>query len=270
MKMYYSNMDSKFKWPYEDKLGILQSYYGISIISNISFCDSYFLDSGAFSAWSKSKIIDLSMYCDFIYKNIDRLDVYAALDVIGNEEVTKNNYLQMIERDLRPLPCFHITDSVELLELYLDYSDYIALGGIAKKSKKVRLKWLDKIFSSYPQIRFHGFGIQDRDILSRYPWFSVDSSSWHIMARFGGICTPYGDYKIGNGVNYKEINWKSNPFDLKEVENWVESLGISFKESCESSIRGCYCRQLINLLFYELNDWDKQGKKFISCKGFFN
>ena len=50
-----------------------------------------FLDSGAYSAWSKGVTIDIDEYISFIKKNIKYITVYANLDVIGDPEATYRN-----------------------------------------------------------------------------------------------------------------------------------------------------------------------------------
>ncbi len=42
-----------------------------------------FLDSGAFTAWTKRVEIDIQKYIEFIKQNQDVLTVYANLDVIS-------------------------------------------------------------------------------------------------------------------------------------------------------------------------------------------
>jgi hypothetical protein len=44
--------------------------------------------------------------------------------------------------------------------------------------------------SGRPRLKVHGFGITAIPIMERYPWHSVDSSSWIQSAAFGGIITP--------------------------------------------------------------------------------
>lgn len=194
MKIYYSNIASinpkNLEFP---KIGVLISYYGLNKLQVPSFCNSLFLDSGAFSAWNKNISINVSDYIDFIFHNKDNkdnIDIYASLDDIQSYEISLKNYFNMIEVGLNPLPCFHIGEPFSVLNKYLDKTNYVALGGIAKRNTRDRVSWLDKVFDEYKGIKFHGFGIQTRNILKRYPWYSIDSSSAHIMARFGGICTP--------------------------------------------------------------------------------
>lgn len=250
MKIYYSNISGKFNWSYEEKLGVLMSYHGLSSIPTLNFCDSFFLDSGAFSAFRQNISIDIDKYCDFLNENKSLIDVYAALDVIGDPETSKSNYTYMRKRGLEPLPAVHYNSPLPTFDFYLKNTDYIALGGIALKNKKERLSWLDLVFHKYSGVKFHGFGVQDRDILKRYPWHSVDSSSWHVMARFGGICNKWGDFKISKGVNSRELKWRNEHTDLA-VKDYIESLGLDYDECCDPTSKGTDARSIANILYYE-------------------
>lgn len=267
MKIYYSNMGSikSDKFP---KIGILVSYYGLKKLPVLSYCNSLFLDSGAFSAWTQNKKIGVNDLMSFIRKNLNLIDVYCSLDNIISYEESVNNYKIMKSENLDPLPCFHYGEPFWVLEKYLEGTNYIALGGVAKKRKKERIKWLHQIFAKYKGIDFHGFGIQDREILLGYPWKSVDSSSAHVLARFGGICTPWGDYKINPEVNYKDLKWIT-PLKENKIKNWVTSLGIDYQKAKENTSEGTETRSLINIMYYEeLSKSDTKLFKLNNVEGF--
>jgi len=251
LKIYYSNI-AAIKTDLLPSIGVLVSYYGLKKLRRPDFCDSLFLDSGAFSAWNQGVEIDIDSYIEFIKEQKERADIYCVLDNILSGEESFLNYTRMLDKGLSPVPCYHYGEPSSLLKRYIEISDYVALGGIAKKGKKERIVWLDRIFSIYPfpLVKFHGFGIQDRSILLRYPWWSVDSSSAHVMARFGGICTPWGDYKINPEVNSKDLRWIS-PNAEKIIIEWVSELGFSYDEAQANSPEGTIIRSAINVIYYE-------------------
>jgi hypothetical protein len=54
--------------------------------------------------------------------------------------------------------------------------------------------WLDRIWEKHlvdgagrPKVKVHGFGLTTMALVERYPWYSVDSSSWVQVARTGGM-----------------------------------------------------------------------------------
>lgn len=248
MKIYYSNMNSiKRGLP---KIGVLISYYGLKKLTVPSFCDSLFLDSGAFSAFTQKTEIKIENYINFIHKEKKKIDIYASLDNITSYSKSLDNFSIMLKEKLSPLPCFHIGEPYWVLEKYLLKTNYIALGGIAKKNKRTRFEWLSWVFNKYPKVNFHGFGIQDRRILMRFPWHSVDSSSAHVMARFGGICSPWGDLKINLNVDQKDLKWIT-PKTKLVIQKWVEGLGVSYKQAIQNDSLGTETRALINVFYYE-------------------
>lgn len=162
-----------------------------------------FLDSGAFSAYTLGVSIDLPTYCDYIKRNMDiwRVEdgvvMASVLDGIGDPLQTYRNQLHMEALGAKPLPCFHAGEDERYLEYYVQNYEYITLGGMVGSSTKQLCIWLDRMWDKYltdgsgrPRLKVHGFGITAVPIMERYPWWSVDSSSWIQSAAFGSIVTP--------------------------------------------------------------------------------
>jgi len=159
-----------------------------------------FLDSGAFSAWTKGVEVDLPAYCRYIKDNDDILlkvdgDLWASvLDAIGNAEETLVNQKAMEKLGVKPLPCFHFGEDPKYLEYYVANYTSITIGGLVGKSDNMTRPWLDEMWERYmidgagrPKTRVHGFGLTRPDLMRRYPWFSSDSSSWVQIAAAGGV-----------------------------------------------------------------------------------
>ena len=173
---------------------------------------SLFLDSGAFSAWSKGININIPEYISFIKQHEKYIDVYAVLDDILDPEKTLKNQKIMEKAGLNPLPCFHFGEPVSYLEYYLNNYDYIALGGMVPISSKDLSVWLDELFRDFicdskgmPTCKIHGFGLTSLRLMFRYPWYSTDSTSWVMTSRMGGVMIPR--YKSGKWI-YDENSWK--------------------------------------------------------------
>ena len=174
---------------------------------------SLFLDSGAFSAWTKKVNININDYISFIKQHKRYIDVYACLDVIGSPEETYENQIKMEEQGLNPLITFHVNEDYKWLKLYLSKYDYIALGGIAKGITATKIKeHLDNCWNiicdtpnRLPKCKIHGFGLTSLRLMFRYPWYSVDSTSWVMTSRMGGVIVPR--YKSGKWI-YDEQSWK--------------------------------------------------------------
>lgn len=176
-----------------------------------------FIDSGAFSAWTKGKSIDIDEYISFINTNKDYLTICASVDNIPGEprsahvaseeevrisaEKTWDNFIYMRNKmeDVDKLLCtFHCGEPWECLERMLEYKDeagpinYIAFGGMVGKNESVIKSFLEKAFqivkkSSNPEVKIHAFGMTRLNYLNEYSFTSADSTSWLQTANFGNI-----------------------------------------------------------------------------------
>lgn len=157
-----------------------------------------FMDSGAFSAFTKGVTIDIHEYMNFVRRNYDVIDHVAILDAIGDAVKTWQNQKYMESNGIRPLPCFHFGEDESYLTRYIDNYEYICLGGVAMAGSGAKLiAWLDHLWSKFltnkdgtARIKVHGFAITSRGIMKRYPWHSVDSSTWAQASIFGAIEHP--------------------------------------------------------------------------------
>lgn len=162
-----------------------------------------FLDSGAFSAKSLGVDIDINEYCAYINRNRDILRyedgiaMASVLDGIGDPLKTWQNQLYMEQQGATPLPCFHFGEDERYLEWYIQRYPYITLGGMVRTSAEDVMQWLDRMWSpkylldgsGRPRLKVHAFGVTTVSLMERYPWHSVDSSSWIQAASFGSIYT---------------------------------------------------------------------------------
>jgi len=184
---------------------------------------SLFLDSGAFSAWSKNIEINLQDYIDYIKKVEHIVEVYATLDVIGNPEKTYENQLEMERQGLNPIITLHKGEDMKWLKLYLDRYDYIALGGIAGGVTAVDIEThLNKCWEIIcdtpdrkPRCKVHGFGLTSLRLITRYPWYSVDSTSWVMTSRFGSVYVP----RMKNG-KYVYVPFTEDGKYIPNLSSW--------------------------------------------------
>lgn len=150
------------------------------------------LDSGAFGAWRSGHPRSLERYIEVVRALAPIVDAYASLDVIGDWRATLANHEHMLAEGLDPVPTYHFGEPDEALDAILALQPkYIGFGGLVGRSKKVRREWLDPVWSrlvrtsNWP-IRVHGWGVTDMELVPRYPWYSVDSSSAMSAGRGGG------------------------------------------------------------------------------------
>ncbi len=182
-------------------LNRLESYHYIhkqSFVDRIrANGEKVFLDSGAFSAFTLGKQIDLPAYVEYCKANADIIENASVLDGIGDPLQTYKNQKQMEKLGVRPLPCFHYGEDERYLEYYMANYEYITIGGMVPISTPQLFLWLDRIWGKYltdgagrPRIKVHGFGLTSYPLMVRYPWYSVDSSSWVQIGAHGNIFMP--------------------------------------------------------------------------------
>ena len=70
------------------------------------------------------------------------------------------------------------------------------------------------------------------------------------MARYGGVCTPWGDIKINIHVQYHNLRWLTPQAELK-LKEWIESMGRDYELAKQETKEGSQERMLINILYYE-------------------
>lgn len=172
-----------------------------------------FLDSGAFSAYENNTPIDIQKYIDFIKEHEKEVEVYANLDSIGSAEETWKNQRTMEAAGLNPLPVYHLNEDPKYLCMCMEYP-YFAVGGLASAKGKSLQPFLETVFEKictkksdyYPTHKVHGFGIATPQIISMFPWYSVDSSSWVQYGRYGIILIPK--------IKYGRIRYDLAPYTI--------------------------------------------------------
>lgn len=197
----YSRLTDNEKLHRDNVKYILESYHYIHKDSYVKKIrkdgKKVFLDSGAFSAFTKGVKVDIKKYCRYIQQNEDIIECASVLDAIGDPQGTYENQCEMERLGVRPLPCFHYNEDPRYLEYYINNYEYITLGGMVPISTPQLKYWLDTLWEKYltdgagrPKIKVHGFGLTTLSLMERYPWYSVDSSSWVQIAANGNIIHP--------------------------------------------------------------------------------
>ena len=178
-----------------------------------------FLDSGAFSAFTKGVDVDIKAYCEYVHKNadiietVDGIQCASVLDGIGDPLKTYQNQMIMEQYGVRPLPCFHYGEDERYLEWYMANYDYITIGGMVPISTPQLIHWLDRLWerhlcdsSGRPRVRVHGFGLTSLPLMKRYPWYSVDSSTWVQWAANGMLLVPgLGQINVSSKSSSRKI-----------------------------------------------------------------
>jgi hypothetical protein len=260
------------------------------------------VDSGAFSAWSKGRKIDIDEYIKFIIDNKEVVDPerIVNLDIIlgGRENLAEGkklevgmknrsskedfeeacrkgfeNYYYMMEKltpvfgeQLKVIHVFHQGDDFKWLEKMLKECTSIGISPNNDESTESKSNWLTECFKMIkeinPDIRTHAFGVTSFDLLEKFPYTTADSSSWAMTSAFGSILTPLGRFVVSD-----ESKDKPGHVDkcTEQIKKSLEEYLLSNFGFTLDSVRKKYkYRNIVNIFhFMEMEDLiNKTGHSF--------
>lgn len=228
----------------------------------------FFLDSGAFSMFSQGAHVDIDKYIKYCKDNEHLLDMVSVLDVFNGKDRRENakltwlNQTYMERNGVYPLPCYHFGEPYEVLEYYAKNYPYITIGGMVPIPNDKLEPWLDEVWGrfltdeeGYPVTKVHGFGLTSPNLMNKYPWYSVDSSSWVQISGTGNVYLPQIKSTVSLSVkspNHKNYNQHTNslkPLDIESVNKYVEELGYTVEMLKDSYVeRWVFCMKAYQML----------------------
>jgi hypothetical protein len=164
----------------------------------------WILDSGAFSAYYSGAIITVEEYAKFVteYKSTFKGGA-ICLDVIGDRRASYDNWIKLRELGADTIPVFHLQpddksldDGYSYLDKYLSRTKHLCIGGIARLNTEQRTYGLDAVWNYLGKSgadkthKFHGLGLTRLQLMTRFPWHSVDSATAVKNAMNGAIFIP--------------------------------------------------------------------------------
>lgn len=196
------------------------------------------IDSGAHTFFAKKGIVALSnqqaknskapnpyefasTYLKWAKANYSKLDYFVELDLqelCGYAFVT---YQREIAKKLgiygKMITCYHSCDSFDTYKKLIDDSQsrYIALEGLRLGADNIDYYKLVK-YAYDNSCKVHGFAFTRQTLLKQFPFFSVDSSSWKMMAR-------YGSFEHFNGKKLVSVTDKKQMVEISRSINVLPS-----------------------------------------------
>lgn len=241
-----------------------------------------FIDSGAYTAYTKGTKIDVDGYIDYLNSISDKCTIFAQLDTIPGKykqpktredrlkapELSWKNYLYMRSRLKEPeklLPIFHQGENFKWLENMLEYVDekgnHIPYIGVSPAVDVHGLEEFLKISfdiiakSSNPNVKTHAFGLMRTRILENYPYTSADSTGWKLLAANGLMFSPYGIWWVSDRSTHRPDHIKNQPKQAYEIfVNYVENNGYTLEEIASSDT----ARYIMNIKYFM--NWAKNYK----------
>ena len=244
-----------------------------------------FIDSGAFTAHTKGKEVDVDEYIEFINSIDDQVYIFAQVDKIPGvwgqpktpEQLAEapilswENYLYMVDKVVSPkklLPIFHQGEDFKYLKQMLEYKytfgelkgqpiDYIGVSCNKELTTQAWIDWFNQVYkiirdSSNPNVKTHVFGMTSLKVLEQFPFTSADSTSWVRSAGFGNILLGYTSVYVSdrNPDDPGHVN-NLSPAVREDINKICEKYGFTLKDIVEDT--SGQSRALFNLC--SLKEW---------------
>lgn len=152
-------------------------------------CGRLMIDSGAFTAWSKGRVIKLSEYATYLTRWRDCWDHAITLDVIGDPAASRQNTRRLHEMGLPVMPVFTRTDTLREFDAMVTDVGYVAVGGLVGLPRAAQAARVGMLQRRAQQAGggIHALGIGSMSTLRATRPYSADASSVSGAFRFGTI-----------------------------------------------------------------------------------
>lgn len=191
---------------------------------------SLLLDSGAFTFMQNKKIKPdwdeyIQRYAEFIVKNDIKLFFELDIDsVVGLKEVERLRDKLETLTNRRCIPVWHKSRGKEYwLKMATDY-DYIAIGGIVSgEITKDEYKYFPALIQLAKErgARVHGLGFTNLTGLTRYKFYSVDSTAW-IYGNRSGFLQWFNGKTLEKIKAPAGMKMKSRETAIHNFNEWVK------------------------------------------------
>lgn len=235
MKLFFAGTEyNKFADVVKDNGGtsMLQSAFYLSYKREPNWAKApyYLLDSGGFTARKQGTVIPVEKYAEYLNKfNVKlafNLDTMDTAETLRNQKYLEKNTKTYI------IPVYHFTEFAsakyrDLLSSYAKDYPYISLGGTAEGATgntKNKFIYFDYCFSKVgTSSKVHGLAVTGYKLMLRYPWFSVDSTSWISPLQFGKVI----DFANGEFINFQSIKSSKTFLNAKQLLSDKDRFSLS-------------------------------------------
>ncbi|HRH40412.1 MAG TPA: hypothetical protein PKY82_02120 [Pyrinomonadaceae bacterium] len=225
------------KWYLKDPVYpkyVLESFYYLEpwLFAMPGFeIENFLMDSGAytFMAQKKKEKVDWDKYVEKYAETIvkRKIKYFFELDIdnlVGLSEVERLREKLELLTGKKSIPVWHRSRGKQYwLDMIANYQ-YVAIGGIV--TKEIRQKE-HPVFSWFLEqareknTKVHGLGYTNADGLTKYRFYSVDSTSW-IGGRFAILYSFNGERikQIRNPPNSRMLTYKR--VDTHNMKEWIK------------------------------------------------
>jgi hypothetical protein len=150
-------------------------------------CGRLMIDSGAYTAASVGKPIDLREYAEFLTTWRGAIDHAVTLDVIGDPVATRRNTQWLHRRGHNVMPVFTRGDSLAEFDAMVRECGYVCVGGGVGMPKDVVIRRLSGLQRRAEELGggIHALGVGNLNGLRKIRPYSADSSNVSGAFKFG-------------------------------------------------------------------------------------
>ena len=243
MKVFLAATQSRIYLVQEYKpLYILETFYNIKeeSVKEYKKCKMFLLDSGAFTFMNGYKgKVDWDEYVEKYANFINKYDIkyFFELDIdviVGIKEVERlRNKLEKLTQK-KCIPVWHKSRGLEYWEKMCKEYNYVAIGGIViKEITQTDYKYFKPLLKIAREnnCKVHGLGFTATSLLKKYPFFSIDSTSWLKASRFGRI-----DYFDGKKMKTYPKPKNTRTVDYKKCDDFIFKEWIKFQKYADKNL----------------------------------
>ena len=240
------------------------------------------IDSGAHSVATMKEAISVEEYGKWLVSlgSMPR-SVYINLDVVpyqhGDEIPPASRWDQSAQEGwenlkyleslgLKPVHVFHGGEDMKWLDKLIDNYEYVGIAASRLATgESERYGFLDTVWKKLlddkgnPIRKVHGFALTSPEIMVRYPWYSLDSSTWGQFGVYGHILvptfhrsklayspismSPHSPKQRGKG-HYSNLSEE----EKKHVDSFIEECGLTSEQILNEDV-GCLLKDVVNIKF---------------------
>jgi hypothetical protein len=189
---------------------------------------------------------------------------------------------------LHPIHVFHGGEPFSWLDRLIDNYEYI---GIAASRFEIgvgpRYSFLDACWKKIldhkgnPIRKVHGFALTSPEVMIRYPWHSLDSSSWSQFGVYGNILVPafdrpkltYSNIAVSPhspAQRKKRHYYNLSKEERRKVDDFIIQCGLTPKDILEEGV-GSLKKDIVNIKYLLLlqEEVERRRGSISSQPGFF-
>lgn len=157
-------------------------------------CGRLMIDSGAYTAFTTGKQVNLADYAAFLTDHLGCWDTAVTLDVIGDPAATRRNTRILHDKGLPVMPVFTRGGSVADFDAMVRDSKYVCVGGGVGMSRQVVVRRCRALQVRAEELGggIHTLGVGSVTLLRQIRPYSADSSKISQAFQFGSVVSWNG------------------------------------------------------------------------------